>query len=107
GSQWSLYPNYNYGWSVPLLCLFLLWNRRRIGSRDSSPEMARPTRDSGGRLRATFVVIGLEAAVLLLPTRMVQEANPGWRLVHWSLAFEVIAITFCVIKVIGGWKWVR
>ena len=30
-------------------------------------------------------------APLLLPTRLIQEANPEWRLVSWALALEAIA----------------
>ncbi|MCX6896412.1 MAG: archaeosortase/exosortase family protein, partial [Verrucomicrobia bacterium] len=29
GAQWSAYEQYNYGWAVPFLCLFLLWERIR------------------------------------------------------------------------------
>ena len=27
--QWSIYEQYSYGWAVPLLCLYLVWQRRR------------------------------------------------------------------------------
>ena len=27
GAQWSVYEQYNYGWAVPFLCLYLLWER--------------------------------------------------------------------------------
>src|ERR1035437_2501884 len=27
GAQWSVYEQYNYGWAVPFLCLYLLWRR--------------------------------------------------------------------------------
>jgi hypothetical protein len=25
--QWSVYSQYNYGWAVPCLCAYLLWQR--------------------------------------------------------------------------------
>ena len=27
GAQWSAYEQYNYGWAVPFLCVYLLWQR--------------------------------------------------------------------------------
>src|SRR5438309_1737324 len=27
GAQWSVYEQYGYGWSVPFLCVWLLWKR--------------------------------------------------------------------------------
>src|ERR1017187_9447166 len=27
GAQWSVYEQYNYGWAVPFLCLYLLWRK--------------------------------------------------------------------------------
>jgi exosortase len=35
-------------------------------------------------------------ALLYLPTRLIQEANPEWRLVSWALAIEVIGLTLLV-----------
>jgi len=32
GAQWSVYVQYRYGWAVPLLCAYLLWQRVRRGS---------------------------------------------------------------------------
>ncbi len=29
GAQWSAYEQYNYGWAVPFLCLYLMWERVR------------------------------------------------------------------------------
>jgi exosortase/archaeosortase family protein len=36
---------------------------------------------------------------LYLPTRLIQEANPEWRLVSWALAFEVIGLTLLLLKI--------
>jgi len=27
GAQWSVYEQYSYGWAVPFLCAFLVWQR--------------------------------------------------------------------------------
>ena len=37
---------------------------------------------------------------LYLPTRLIQEANPEWRLVSWALALEVVAITLLLLRTI-------
>jgi exosortase/archaeosortase family protein len=34
---------------------------------------------------------------LYLPTRLVQEANPDWRLVGWALSLEVVGITLALL----------
>src|ERR1035437_3281779 len=33
GAQWSAYEQYNYGWAVPFLCLYLLWRRTGAGGQ--------------------------------------------------------------------------
>jgi exosortase len=38
--------------------------------------------------------------LLYLPTRLIQEANPEWRLVSWSLAIEVIGLTLLCLRII-------
>ena len=44
-------------------------------------------------------------ALLYAPTRLIQEANPDWRLVSWALALEVIGITLCVWSLErGAWS---
>ena len=43
-------------------------------------------------------------AFLFLPTRLVQEANPEWRLVSWALAIEVIGLTLLTIH-LGRGRW--
>src|SRR5215510_6743820 len=66
--DWATNPQYAYGWFVPLLTLGLL--RFRWTTR---PEPA-------PALRARQVTaITLGALVLLLPIRLVEEANPEWR----------------------------
>src|SRR6266851_4531727 len=33
GAQWSIYEQYNYGWSVPFLCAYLIWRKTQGASR--------------------------------------------------------------------------
>ena len=52
----------------------------------------------------TFVAF---AALLLLPVRVVYEANQDWPLCSWLLASGVVAISLYAVFLIGGWPWVR
>jgi exosortase len=36
--------------------------------------------------------------LLFLPTRLIQEANPEWRLVSWLLAIEVVGLTLLFVR---------
>src|SRR6266487_4618351 len=37
--EWTINPQYNFGWSVPVLCLYLLWERWK-----RRPEIVAPCR---------------------------------------------------------------
>jgi exosortase len=95
-AEWSVNPQYSYGWSVPLLVCYLLW--KRWADRPS------PTRPA---LAFIPVAISVFCAVLFLPIRFVAEANPDWRLLSWSLSLVAVAISICLIFLSGGWPWVR
>ena len=41
-------------------------------------------------------------ALLYAPTRLIQEANPGWRLVSWALALEVVGLTLITLRLATG-----
>ena len=181
--EWSVNPQYSYGWAVPFLCAYLLYERLRI--LKSAPP---PSRPAAHRSRTTensppaptdhrspitdhssshpstlnqklstsaapssvlsppssvianattdhcslitdnssplpsavpisasqrfsvsafknvsaFQHFSVFAFVLLAflyaPTRLVQEANPEWRLVSWALALEVIGLTLIFLR---------
>jgi len=114
GAEWSVNPQYAYGWAVPFLSLYLLIRRIRrndaIRLHDQETTGIPDDRGSRGRLSVvsgqwsvvssqwsvvswSLLILG---SLLYLPTRLVQEANPEWRLVSWALAFEVIGITLAL-----------
>src|SRR5262245_30284914 len=65
--DWSINPQYYYGWSVPLLALGLF--RLRWNSRPAA-----------GTANTRLVgVVALVALMALLPIRLIEEANPEWR----------------------------
>ena len=104
-SEWSLNPQYNYGWFVPFFAAFLFWLRwedrpgERLKAGDRRSEV-------GGR-NGVAIGIAIGALLLLVPVRLFEVANPDWRPLGWVHAFAVIAITFVVIYLAGSWGWVR
>src|SRR5204863_8555849 len=74
--EWTLNPQYNYGWAVPFLALLMFWFRwqRR--------PVAWPATQHRSKARwAAWAIL-----LLLLPIRVVEEANPDWRFLSWLLA---------------------
>ena len=64
-----------------------------------------PKSDFGGRWLVILFVVVL--ALLWLPTRLVQEANPEWRLISWALGIEVVSLTLLSVNLAFGsaWAW--
>ncbi|MCA1660064.1 MAG: exosortase/archaeosortase family protein [Verrucomicrobiaceae bacterium] len=93
---WSLTEQYNYGWAVPFLAAFLFYQRWP----------ARPPADRPGNSRAaTFA--GWFILLALLPLRVVEEANPDWRLLSWVFALLVVAFSLLALLRLGGVSWAR
>lgn len=45
------------------------------------------------------------AGFALLPTWLLQQPNPDWRLLSWLLALEVVALSLCAVYFLGGRPW--
>jgi exosortase len=99
-AEWSLNPQYGYGWSVPFLALYLLWR-----CRPYRPAPAPASRNLPGQLLASAAAV--ICAFLFLPIRFVAEANPDWRLISWALTLVAIALTLSCLFLTGGWPWLR
>lgn len=94
-NEWTLNPQYNYGWAVPFfagLSFFLRWQRR------PRPQ-ARPTR--------TLSMLSCLILLPLLPLRVIEEANPDWRLLGWILALLAVSYTLVSLARVGGGSWVK
>src|SRR6267154_4263890 len=89
--EWTVNPQYGYGWAVPFLCLYLLWRRLKspISHLPSSTSHLPPP---------IFYLLLCALAFLYAPTRLTQEANPDWRLISWALAIEVVGLTFLLAQ---------
>jgi len=96
GYHWSTNPQYAFGWSVPFLAFFLLWEAW-IGR----PAPAAPP-------RGPWWIAGVAiCAFCILPARLFFEATPDWRLPLWVAALAVVGISLGAIWRIGGGAWLR
>jgi len=95
--EWSLNPQYNYGWAVPFLALLLLWFRWQ----------RRPPPHPGLRNNAIAKWLAGLVLLLLFPLRIVEEANPDWRLLSWLLALCVIDFSLLTLFQGGGRDWLK
>jgi exosortase len=99
--EWGVNPQYVHGWVVPFLCLALLSLRwQTVKSSADAPEYL-PGAGFTGKTAVFFAFL----ALLWLPTRLVQEANPEWRMISWLLALEVIGLTFAAFWLRLGRAW--
>src|ERR1051325_9898803 len=93
--EWTVNPVYAYGWAIPFLALYLLWERWK-------------TRPAPGQ-RITRAQLLWATALLLaayLPVRVIQEANPDWVKINWIMAALCAGLTLLAIAAIGGWRYV-
>src|SRR6185436_15917427 len=96
-AEWTLNPQYNYGWSAPFLALLLFYFRWQ-----QRPPPETTLREGSFAAMGSWVLLAL-----LFPLRIIEEANPDWRLLSWALAFVVIGISFLSLARAGGASWVR
>jgi exosortase len=93
--HWTVDPQYSFGWSVPIICAYLFLIRW------STRPPAKPARSAVARW------VFWTAGFALLPTWLVAQPNPDWRLISWLLAFEIVALSLCAIYFLGGRSWLR
>jgi exosortase len=94
--DWTINPQYGYGWVVPFLCGLLIWKKLQ---NDGAPEQPLTL------WHPTLLV--LLVALLYAPTRLIGEANPDWRLVSWALAIEWVGLTLLMIYFAFGGRWLK
>jgi exosortase len=94
--EWTLNPQYGYGWAVPFLCLYLIWQKIQ----------QHKMKGQGTGNKNLFFAFAL-LALFYAPTRLVEEANPEWRLVSWALALEVVGLTLLMIYFALGIEWLK
>lgn len=94
--EWSINPQYGYGWTVPLLATYIFWRRT-----ETLPPAARPN------FGWFAIAVAIAAALLLVPVRLIEEANPDWRLMSWIMAGAVAIITAAAIYLARGMPSLR
>ena len=94
--EWEVNPQYSYGYAVPFLCAYAFWRRWQSAP---APEPA--------PARAFWVALIIITAALFVPIRLIQEANPDWRLLSWAMAGCAAVISAAGICLAGGLRWVR
>jgi len=99
--EWTLNPQYGYGWAVPFLCAFLIGKKSDRESGTRNPEVLPPQLST-----FSFYFLAL-LALLFAPTRLIEEANPEWRLVSWALAMEVVGLTLLLVYLVLGRQWLK
>ncbi len=105
-AEWSYNEQYNYGWFVPFFALYLFWLRW-----EDRPAVADAIRNPkseirNGQTRRAFA-LSIPLLFLLFPLRLIEVANPDWRLMSWAHAFIAVALTLLVIWWMGGRPWLR
>lgn len=86
--EWSVNTIYSYGYAVPFLCLYLLYERWRD----------RPAMRPASRLeRVIATTLALALLLVLLPVRVIQEANPDWVKINWSMMGIAMGVTLCAM----------
>ena len=95
--EWTLNAQYNYGWAVPVMAVLFFWRRWK--------ERPDPAPTGRGAPAVFLAAIGL--FVLLLPLRVIETANPDWRLLSWTLALVVVSYSLLALWRGGGGIWVR
>jgi exosortase len=94
--EWSINPQYGYGWAVPILAAYIFWRRWQ-----SAPTPAAPR---AGVFWEALIIIG---ALVFIPVRLIQEANPDWRLLSWMMALSAVAVSGAGVYLAGGMPWLR
>lgn len=94
--MWSLNPQYYYGWAVPLLSAYLIFDRWFGLPAPETP-----------RHRSLAVTGMVLLALPQLPLRLVGEANSSARLISLAMGAAAMGISFGILYLSGGRVWMR
>jgi exosortase len=116
-AEWSYNEQYNYGWFVPFFALYLFWLRWEDRDQLRSSNFEFRNEDPGNQLRnpqsairnrsGAGLLLSIPLLLALLPLRLIEVANPDWRLLSWAHAFVAVGLTLLLVWWIGGLPWLR
>jgi exosortase len=93
--EWTVNTQYSYGWVMPILVAGLLLRRR---TNDLPQSLAARAIGQSYTTAVQFVpFLFVLCAFLILPCRLVLEANPDWPTPKWLLAGSVIVLTLLIV----------
>jgi exosortase len=92
--EWSVNPQYGYGWAVPFLSVWLIWRGLSVARSDDRAQES----GSSTQFDRKAMVSGAVLALAYAPTRLIEEANPEWRLVSWLFALVVVGLTLLTLR---------
>src|SRR6266487_3682736 len=95
--EWLVNEQYNYGWFVPFISLYLFWLRWQDQPAPSPPS----------KTFFPWIFIGVPALFLLLPIRLFEIGTPEWRPLGWIHTASVAGLTLLCIWSVGGKPWLR
>lgn len=106
--DWTVNPQYSYGWVVPFLALGLLFRRWQSDHQEQiSISSSRPPSSAVRPPSSACVWVVALSAFLILPARLLLEATPGWRTLNIALAAITISVTLILTYVALGKAWTR
>lgn len=91
--SWAAIPDERFGWAVPVLAGFLLWERWRTAP---SPEPGRGL---------FWGAVGVSGAAVLACSIPVLEANASWPTAQWAAWAGAAAVTAAILGRTGGLRW--
>jgi exosortase len=89
-TPWTRSPQYQFGWIVVPLVLYLSWRRWQ--------ELGDPSASGRGAMSAAIL-----CALLLAPVWWIRVATPDWSVVSYSLATLVLGFTIALLATRLGW----
>lgn len=94
--DWSTNPQYFYGWAVPFLAAYLIYERW-------------PFRPVPGTIKHPRWIAGgaIILALFQWPIRWFGEANSDWWPVWWGYAFVAFGCSVALLLLAGGWPWLK
>lgn len=113
-AEWSYNEQYSYGWFVPFFALYLLWLRWEDRPEPAGPsaseisgQRSAVSSDNRNRRARIATLISVPLLLLLFPLRLIEAANPDWRLISWVHALAAVTLTLLFIWWVGGRPWLR